>query len=83
MADEEITHEFTKHLTQRHAALAQQVRESAAKALDLIEQYTRPDFYLWLMHDHVGQKSDPCKRAAEAKEILSKLAALNVAEQPQ
>jgi hypothetical protein len=83
MADEEITSEFTKHLMQRHAALAQQVRESAAKALDLVEQYTRPDFYLWLIHDHMGQRSDPCKRALETKEILTKLAALKIEEQPQ
>jgi hypothetical protein len=58
--------------------MTEQVRESVTKVLDLIEQYTRPDFYLWLMHDARGLKSDPSKRAIEAKEILTKLAALKV-----
>jgi hypothetical protein len=83
MADEELTQEFAKHLMRRHEALAQQTRTSSSKALDLIEQYTRPDFYLWLMHDQHGLQSDPCKRALEAKEILTKLAALQVEDQPR
>lgn len=80
---DELTREFTAHLMKRHAALAQQVRDSAARAIDLIEQYARPDFYMWLMHDRMGQQSDPCKRAVEAKEILTRLAALKVEDQPQ
>lgn len=54
-------------------SMTAEARETCAKVLDLIEQYTRPDFYMWLLHDHAGQKSDPYKRATEAKELLTKL----------
>lgn len=71
---------FNRHLAERHEELAAFVRQECSKAVDLIEQYTRPDFYMWLLHDYAGQKSDPYKRAAEAKQVLQGLLASKPSE---
>ena len=44
------------------------LRAACSLALEKIEQYCRIDFYLWLTNDSNGLKSDPCKRAQEARE---------------
>lgn len=71
--NDELTEDFTKHLMARHSELAQQVRDTTREVLDLIEQYTRFDYFMWLMHDPSGLQSDPCARALKAKEILAEL----------
>ena len=73
---------FTKHLMQRHEELAAHMRDVCGRAVDLIEQYTRFDFFMWLTHDPSGLQSDPIKRAAEAKQLLEGLIASKPSTRP-
>lgn len=69
---ERIRRDWLDERQRRQEAEARErgMREAMEKAKELVSQYTRFDFYMWLTQDAAGRQSDPVKRAVEATAII-------------